>query len=177
MLWYAKQVNEQLQIGMNQAFFIGKSRTLTQDIEYAMRQVVEVAVRALSPGINDPFTAMSCIDWLGQALCHIEARGLPSPYYYDKSGKLRVITKPITYQFITNAAFDQIREAARSTALVTIHLLETIAIVATETTDKELHAELLRHAKCIENDSQKALSDDTDQQRVHALARQFILGE
>ena len=176
VLWYDKQVDNHLHNKTHKAFFIGPRRTMTQDIEFAILQLVEIAVRALSPGINDPFTAMNCTDWLGQAISHIEARGIPSSCFYDKKGKLRVISQSITYQSITNAAFDPIRQAARPMALVTLHLLETIATLATKTANRELHTELLRHARLIDNDSEQIFSDDADRQTVKKLTREIALG-
>jgi uncharacterized membrane protein len=105
----------------------------------------------------------------------IEARMFPSSYHYDEKGTLRVITEPMTYAFITNAAFDQMREAASTYTLVTLYLLETIATIATETSNKELHTELLRHARLIGNKSQRALSDDADRQRVEELTCKIAL--
>jgi uncharacterized membrane protein len=68
-----KRIDDRLKSGLNDVFIIGERRTTAQDIEYAIYQLVEVGVRALSPGINDPFTAMGCIDWLKQAILHIDS--------------------------------------------------------------------------------------------------------
>jgi len=70
------------------AIFFGRRRTPTQDIEYSIDQLVEVAVRALSPGINDPFTAISCIEWIGAALIRVAGREIPSRWRCDGDGKL-----------------------------------------------------------------------------------------
>jgi uncharacterized membrane protein len=92
-------------------------------------QLVEVAVRALSLGINNPFAATARIDRLGEALCQLATRVMPSPERYDKNGILRVITYPVTFAGVTDAAFTQIRQYGRTSASVTIRLLETIAVV------------------------------------------------
>jgi uncharacterized membrane protein len=63
-------------------------RTLVQDVEFAIDQLVEVTVRALSPGVNDPFTAISCIARLGAALCTLAEKVIPSPYRHDEDGRL-----------------------------------------------------------------------------------------
>ena len=72
----------------------GNSRTPRQDVCCAVDELVEVAVRALSPGINDPFTAVACIDRMTAALSRLLQRSLPSPYRYDKHNCLRVIAQP-----------------------------------------------------------------------------------
>ena len=57
----------------------GPLRTLTQDIAFGIDQLVEIAIRALSPAVNDTFTAMTCIDWLGDSLCKIAVTGTRRP--------------------------------------------------------------------------------------------------
>ena len=100
------------------AFAFGNQRTSAQDIEFAILQLVEIAVRALSPGINDPFTAVACVDRLGSGLCRLVRREMPSPYRFDGQDRLRVVATPITFPQIVDAAFNQIRQHARASAAV-----------------------------------------------------------
>ena len=134
---------------VNYAFALGNQRTPVQDIEFAVNQLVEIAVRALSPGVNDPFTAMTCVDHLGSALCRLAQRDVPSPYRHDTQDRLRVITPVFTFPDVTDAAFNQIRQYGRSSTAVTIRLLETIAEIAGCVHRPEDRAALLRHAKMI----------------------------
>ncbi len=131
-------------------------RTLTQDVEFAIDQLVEIAVRALSPGVNDPFTAINCVDRLGAALVVLAGREIPSAYRYDDDGRLRVVADASTIGGIVNAAFDQIRQAARNDAAVTIRLLETIAAVAAQARGDAWHAALRRQAEMVHRGSQEA---------------------
>lgn len=112
------------------AFVIGKHRTQTQDIEFIMMQLVAIAVRTLSPGINDPFTALMCLNRLGDALCRIAQCETPSAYRYDKLGQLRVIAHPVTFKQLFAFAFDQIRYYGRADLQVMIRLIELMAILA-----------------------------------------------
>ena len=73
-------------------FTIGFSRTPTQDIFFILNEFVEVATRALSPGVNDPFTAMQCMDWLSVGLVKLSRRQLPSIRRVDSEGDIRIIT-------------------------------------------------------------------------------------
>jgi uncharacterized membrane protein len=123
-------VDESLAAQIQDAFILRAERALTQDVEFAVDQLVEVAVRALSPGINDPFPAMGRIDRLGEALCQFAMRVIPSPERYDENGILRVITYPVIFAGVTDAAWTQIRQYGPTSASVTIRLLETIAVVA-----------------------------------------------
>ncbi|MCW5785810.1 MAG: DUF2254 domain-containing protein, partial [Nitrospirales bacterium] len=95
---------------INKQMICGTHRTHEQDIEFSVLQLVEVAVRALSPGINDPFTCINCIDHLSAILCQLCQRNIPSPFRYDRDGVLRVIAPPVTFEGVLNAAFHQIRQ-------------------------------------------------------------------
>ncbi|MDC7785058.1 DUF2254 domain-containing protein [Rhodoplanes sp. TEM] len=104
------------------AFALGADRTPDQDLEYAIRQLVEIALRALSPGINDPFTAITVIDRLAAALEEIGRRPLPPQEYADEDGTVRVIADASTYEALVNTAFMQIRQSARDDAAVLLRL-------------------------------------------------------
>jgi len=144
--WPSERLTEELCGSLTGPFILGSARTSEQDIEFSIHQLVEVALRALSPGINDPHTAMNCIDWLGASLCQLADKYDPSPYRFDEQGRLRVILKPVTFAGLTNAAFDQIRQYGRTSVAVTLHLLETITTVTEHTRQPEMHKALRRHA-------------------------------
>ncbi|WP_165227535.1 DUF2254 domain-containing protein [Aquisphaera insulae] len=164
--WPADRVDEEFAGAIGRAFYVGSRRTLTQDVEFAIDQLVEVAVRALSPGVNDPFTAMNCVDRLGEALCALARRHLPSPYRLDEEGRLRVVTDVSTIQGIVDATCDQVRQAARGDAAVTIRLLEMIAEVARATRSVEFRAALRRQADAIRRGSRQGLADVLDRREV-----------
>ncbi|MFC4699584.1 DUF2254 domain-containing protein [Glaciecola siphonariae] len=109
---------------------LGSTRTPVQDPEFAIHQLVEIALRALSPSINDPYTAITCIDKLSSILCDITTRQFPSVELKDKAGQVRIHRKALCYQDLGSAAFDQIRQQAQSNVSVTIRLLESLQKVA-----------------------------------------------
>jgi uncharacterized membrane protein len=166
LVWPGNRVTDQLVDRVNAAFALGNQRTSGQDIEFAVDQLVEIAVRALSPGVNDPFTAMTCVDHLGSALCRLAQRDMPSPYRYDTQDQLRLITPVFTFPDVTDAAFNQIRQYGRSSTAVTIRLLETIAVVAGSVHRSEDRVALLRHAKMIARGAGGGLLEDEDRQEV-----------
>ncbi len=104
--WPADKLTKKVTDECYDAFFFGWHRTPNQDIEYAIDQLVEVAVRALSPGINDPFTAMSCIEWLGVALIRVGRRQIPSALHYDEENHLRLVNNVTDYAGIAAAALN-----------------------------------------------------------------------
>jgi uncharacterized membrane protein len=166
VIWPPQEVDEELVKRVNDAFILGARRLRLQDVEFAINQLVEIAVRALSPGINDPFTAIACIDRLGASLAHLAERGIPAAHHYDRDGHLRLITDVVTFPGIVDAAFNQIRQHASSSVAVTIRLLEAIAIVAAHTRTQEQRAALRHQAEMIWRSSNEALPEDRDREDV-----------
>ena len=161
-VWPGEKVDETLSGKINAIFIVGPERTLEQDVEFAISQLVEIAVRALSPGINDPITAITCIDWLGAGLCQLANRKMPPSHRYDEQNRLRVICKPFAFEGMVDAAFNMIRQNSYSVAAVSIHLLETIATVAAQTRKKKIVPHLLRHAAMVVHGCKEKLSADDD---------------
>lgn len=172
--WPGDRVDEELSRTIRGSFSFGRARTQAQDVEFAIDQIVEIAVRALSPGINDPFTAMACLDRLGAALCELATREFPSPARYDDGGRLRVVTDLSTPPGIVDAAFHQIRQAARANAAVTFRLLETIAVVAGRSRSPEYLAALGRHAGLIHRGSQEGLPEPSDRDEADERFRDVL---
>lgn len=121
---------EDLQRRFNELFIVGERRTPRQDVECAVDELVEVAVRALSPGVNDPFTAVNCVDRLGASLARFAQRRIPPAERHDDDGVLRVIARPIALDNMLEAAFNQIRQYGRDSVAVTIRVLEALATIA-----------------------------------------------
>src|SRR5690606_30326314 len=131
---------------MRELFMQGHHRTPEQDLEFSIRQLSELAVRALSPSINDPYTAMSCIDWLGDALAEIAAQGLHAQYRYDAQGVLRIKARVVTFPGLVDAALDHIRQYGRESAPVSIRLLEMIGALALQIDNGSMRAPLRHQA-------------------------------
>jgi len=165
-VWPDKPMDEKIAEQFGKAFVIGAHLQWSQSVEYAVNQLVAIAVRALSPGINDPFLAMACVDQLGAALIHLAEKGIPSGYRYGKDGKLRLITHSITFQTVMDASFHQIRQYAASSVAVTIRLLETIAAVAGFARTSEVQQTILRHAEIVKRGSEHTISEEWDRQDV-----------
>ncbi|WP_026736320.1 DUF2254 domain-containing protein [Fischerella sp. PCC 9605] len=166
MVFPGERVNQKLVKQINDAFILGKERTEQQDVEFPINQLVEIALRAISPAVNDPFTAIRCIDRLSAGLSGLVERDFPSPYRYDDNHKLRIIAVPFTFERLVDRAFNQIRQYAQSDAAVTIRLLEAIATIATYTTNPKHKLVLKRHAEMILRGSQEGLSEEQDRKDV-----------
>ncbi len=159
-------VDDELVEEINNAFIVGQRRLQRQDVTYDINQLVEIAVRALSPGINDPFTAIACLDRLGGALSNLAARATPSSYYYDDEDNLRVIGQSVTYGELVDTAFDQIRQYGRTSVGVTIRLLETIAVIAAHVQTDDQRAALRRHATMVRHGASTGVLEAMDRRVI-----------
>ncbi|MGE3787513.1 MAG: DUF2254 domain-containing protein [Nitrospirales bacterium] len=165
-VWPPGRVTEAMIGDLQQSFLLGSQRTEEQDIEFSIHQLVEVALRALSPGINDPFTAISCIDRLGDALTLLSGRILPSSRRYNEEHILRVITYPLTIDGIFDAAFNQLRQYGCGSVAVGIRLLEVFSIIAQNTDNSQVHQAIRRHATMVKEAMVKHISELFDRREV-----------
>ncbi|MBW4563853.1 MAG: DUF2254 domain-containing protein [Mojavia pulchra JT2-VF2] len=173
LIFPGHKLNQKLVKKINNAYIIGKERTEQQDVEFPIVQLVEIALRALSPAVNDPFTAIRCIDQLRAGFCHLVQRSFPSPYRYDNN-KLRVIVESVKFAELTDAAFNQIRQYGCSDVAVTSRLLEAIAAIATYTKNSKYQAVLRHHAEIILQNSREGLSQEQDRKDVEERYYQVI---
>jgi len=149
-------------------FIIDRMRTAEQDFEYCLRQLVEVSLRALSPGINDPFTAMNCIDFLGAALAKVAQRKLPERQFSDADGILRVQTRPTTFADLLDAAFNQIRQTAGGRTDVSLRLLGALAGIGANL-QVDLHREsVVKHAEMVAEAGRRGAQADADRAAIDA---------
>jgi uncharacterized membrane protein len=151
----AEVLNEKSEAHLRNCFALGSYRTPHQDVGYPLQQLVEIASHALSPGINEPFTALTCIDWLGASLRSVAERSLPLPYRRDKSGVLRVVAEPITFEEIANTAFDQIRIYGSGNPVIVERLFDTLIELAPHLHRENDRQILIRHTNLIHEEAQQ----------------------
>ncbi|MGI8527730.1 MAG: DUF2254 family protein [Pseudolabrys sp.] len=108
------------------SILIGRQRSSVEDLEFSIRQLVEIAERALSPGINDPFTAMAVIDRLSLSLVAIMRHGPAPSAWRSDDGKVRVTGSASTFEGLVDIAFAQIRQRAADTPAVMIRLADDL---------------------------------------------------
>ena len=166
LVWPADQVDEDLDRQIRNAYRIGNGRTPTQDVAYAVNQLVEMAVRAMSPAINDPFTAMTCLDHIGEGLALFIRQGEKSSCYYDQNNQLRLILDPVTFTELLTGAFDMLRHASCDNASVLLHMLDVIDAIGQEVNSPKTRQELLRHVNLIQLESKTGALIDTDRERI-----------
>jgi uncharacterized membrane protein len=113
----------------NRAVLVGPTRSIVQDPSFAVRQLVDVALRALSPGVNDPTTALDAILHLATVLVDHLSGDPPATSYTDAEGRRLELPHAITDAEVADLAFDELRVVAASDPTVIIYLLEMIDTV------------------------------------------------
>ena len=139
----------------------GACRTPVQDPEFAVHQLVEIALRALSPGINDPYTAITCIDKLTSVLCSLARKTFPYTNIFI-DGVPRLVCKPLTFTDIADAAFDQIRQECETNLAVTIQMLDSLHVLETQAKTAEHHSFVQAQTRMIEQQQAKQSLSDED---------------
>jgi uncharacterized membrane protein len=180
LVWPATRVNRELDREIRDAFRIGNGRTPTQDIAYAVNQLVEMAVRAMSPAINDPFTAMTCLDHIGEGLKLFIQQGEKRPFLYDRDGRLRLIVEPITFNELLDGAFNMLRHASCDNASVLLHMLGVIDAIGQETgkdcpNKDQVHKELIRHIDLILAESQAGALIEQDRRLIQRRGEALLV--
>jgi len=131
------------------SFDLGSIRTMQQDVAFGIRQLVDIALKAISPAVNDPSTASTCIDRLG-SLVAVLARRRPGPRVIRDGAVTRVVAPQPSFVDLVDLAFNQLRQYGRGDLAVSIRLLNAIAMAARSAQDDagrqrlRFHADLLR---------------------------------
>ncbi|SEQ97247.1 Uncharacterized membrane protein [Faunimonas pinastri] len=129
-IWPSDLLDEDLRSAIAGAVVIGEERTAASDLEFSLRQLVEIALRALSPGINDPYTAIAVIDRLASSLAAVMERGEPRQVWTDGGGTPRLTAFASTFSGLVDVAYSQIRQAAATQPAVLLRLLEALTSLA-----------------------------------------------
>jgi uncharacterized membrane protein len=158
----AARVNEAL----GRAHFTGPYRTLTQDVSFGVDQLVEIAIRALSPAVNDTFTAMTCVDWLGDNLCKIVKRWHPARVHRDGQGFIRVIAAQPSYERLVQRSFEKIRQASSGMPAIMIRQLDAVAKIMMETSGPGQRRVLLDQAGMIQRACERSVPEEADRADV-----------
>jgi uncharacterized membrane protein len=155
---------------LNALYAVDAFRTTDQDAAFGFRQLVDIALKALSPGINDSTTAMTSLDYLTVLLQRVARRGLESPYRSEDS-RLRVIARGPDFAALVDLAYSQILENAEGNALVLARMLRSIEEVAAVTAEPSRREVLATHAGVIAEVAQRTARNSRARQRLDAAAR------
>ncbi|NLF30142.1 MAG: DUF2254 domain-containing protein [Planctomycetes bacterium] len=160
--WPRRPIDDKAAGKLRECFVLGARRTYVQDLEFGIEQLVEIAVRALSPGINEPFTAILCVDRIGEAVVRLARQGTAEPGRRDEHGRLRLITDPPDFRGLVDTAFDQIRQNVVPHVAVMVRMLDVIAIAAQFCRGDETRGPLLRQARLILQLAERQVEEPQD---------------
>ena len=158
------------------AFDIGPTRTLQQDVEFGVIQIVDIALRAISPAVNDPSTAISCIDQLSRILIRWLGRASPAPVLFDPPHVPRVMVPWTSVDGMLDTAFEQIRHYAATDVAVSLRLLRAIGDIGGTLHQGDIRDKLLERARRVVDGCGDRLAEtDADRlrQRLAAIEARF----
>jgi uncharacterized membrane protein len=167
---------EMLAPKIRDSMVLGAHRTPVQDLGFAFNQLAEIAVRAMSPALNDPFTALDCVNRIGAGLAGLARRDAPARWQCDASGEPRVLTEPVVFDEAIRVALMPIRNYSRDSVIVTLRLLDTLAELAPQLRTDEQRRVVGREAALIRRGADTGLIEDHDRARAES-AYQRVLGQ
>lgn len=148
--WPPERCDKDTANAIAEAFSVSARRTALQDLRFLIDELVEIAARALSPGVNDPFTAMTCLDWIGAAMSDLAVRELPSHLRADESGALRVIAHPVTFARFADRSFGALAQYAATDMVAALGFLRALGQAASECDDPTRISTLSEQADRLE---------------------------
>ncbi len=167
----APATRNELTEAVNGVYTLSPYRSVYQDAEFGIRQMVDIALKALSPGVNDSTTAVTSVDHIGAVLVRLARRRIEPPHRLDDEGRLRVVALGPSFESLLAAALDEIRQSAAGNASVLARLLRTLAEVAACTSDPARRALLLRHGERVVRAAEEGIPMEEDRQEVRARFR------
>ncbi len=162
---------------MLSAFDLGPSRTLQQDVEFGVLQIVDIALKAISPAVNDPTTGVTCVDQLSRILIRFASREPPPAVLYDPPGILRVSLSWVDFDRLLNSAFEQIRLYSRSDIAVSLRMLRALNDIMPTTPDPADRRALYQQGqRIVEGCSETLNEDELKPMRLRLAAMEKFLG-
>lgn len=152
---------EKLTVAIRSAVLVGPERTAIQDLEFSVHQLVEVALRALSPGINDPFTGIAALDQLTLSLARVMKRGEALQVFQDADKRTRLVMPVSSFEGITDAAFNQIRQRASGMPALLIRMAANIGQLL-EQADAAQRPALQKHLTLVLRAGRRTIDDEAD---------------
>ena len=153
---------------------IGFERTAEQDAAFGVRQLADIAVKALSPAINDPYTAIQAVEHLGAVLGSLAGRPLGSQWLHDGSGVLRVVMPGRALGYYLDMAIGQIRRYGSSEPRVDRALLRVLGTTGRFCGDPADRAVVAAQVRLVLEAAELAVRQDSDLGPVRDHAQQVL---
>ncbi|MDY7524610.1 DUF2254 domain-containing protein [Sphingomonas sp. 10B4] len=155
--WPPERCDDEAAHVIRDAFSVSSRRSALQDLRFMIDELVEIAARALSPGVNDPFTAVTCMDWLGAALSDMAGRELPSHLRVDDDGMLRVIAHPETFDGFMDRSFGALAQYSAADMVAALRFIRALGEVSLDCDDPDRLALIAGYADKLEILAENAL--------------------
>jgi len=152
---------------LQEACSIDRYRAVEQDCAFGIRQIVDMALKALSPGINDTTTAVMCVDYLTAILARLASRGIPSSYRYEDR-ELRVIAIGPTFASLVAEAFDQIRGSADGNVAIMLRMLGAVQTIVGLTASPSRRRTLREQVQWIAELAERTIESPHDRARLES---------
>ncbi|MDQ4121187.1 MAG: DUF2254 domain-containing protein [Acidobacteriota bacterium] len=156
-------------------FSIGTYRTIDKDAAFGVRQLVDIALKALSPGINDTTTAVLCVNYLGAVLFELANRGVENPVRKDEQNRIRVLARGATFGSLLDEAFDQIRDAASNNPAIYLQMLSAIESIAGQTKNEQRRRALNKHINLIAKEAARTIESEYNREQVRGRVLELTL--
>ncbi len=155
-------------------FVIGKTKSSQQDLEYSIHQMVEIAARALSPGVNDPYTAIACIDNLTATMSYLAQVKFPSKCRFDEEGNLRIIADTLDFEGVLDGAFNQIRQFSGGSTAVIIRLMEALITIYGFTKKESYKKAIIKQAEMVLKIGKDSIQEKNDIQDLTKRSEKIL---
>jgi uncharacterized membrane protein len=172
LIW-PREAAPEVALALGKAHVVGPHRTLVQDPVFAIDQLVEIAIRALSTAVNDTFTTLTCIDWVAAGLSRVSGRVLDEGVYRDADGRVRLIESDPSYARMVNRAFDKIRQSAAGMPAVLIRIIDSLGSIMLDTTSADQRVVLRRQADMVLRLSEESVQDENDLEEIRFRYRRI----
>lgn len=152
---------------------IGRQRTIEQDAAFGVRQIVDVALKALSPGVNDTTTAVMSVNHLTAILVEVTQRRIDA-HRRGEDGNIRLLTGETSYDAFVAESLDQIRQSAAGNVAVLDALLVALEEIAGRTSSSARRLVLLEHARAVTELSVRSVPAPRDQRRLDERSKRVL---
>ena len=146
---------------------------LKQDCEFGIAQIVEIAIRALSPAVNDTFTGVACVDRVADALLILAGVPLSDGCWYDHTGKMRLKMPPLRLERVVKTAFDQIRQAGAGNPAVLIRIMDVIRRLIPRMPTETARQALMAQADAVRESASTSVLANLDRDDIEAAWRRI----
>ena len=148
---------------VNELFSIERQRTIEQDAAFGIRQIVDIALKALSPGVNDTTTAVTCVDGLGELVADLSERRFPEEVRRSDNGSMLVVKAP-NFEYFVSKAFDQIRISGRGNVAVLARLARALLFATLRTRTSARRRVLEKHLDLTREEARQTLESGYEQE-------------